>query len=343
MKQVRKYIFTSFILLLILFFTFKSIYDKESLIIIAKNIGKFNIYYFLLCLSIVFIYFVCQGVYMKCILSTLKQKITLKKGVFYSLIEFFYSGITPSSTGGQPVELYYMTKDDIPIRKSYITLILDTLYFKIILLILGIYVLLFKGTYIFDSAFIYQAFFVAGFVFDALLIIVGFLLLFKTNLIKRLFIRLLNFLKRISLFKKSTKKWNPDEIMDLYNDEISFIKSHFKMVFFTFFITFIQRIALFSIIYIVYRSLGFSTYSYLDLLAIQVSVQIAAEVLPIPGGAGLSESMLHHLFIIIFASKMADIGMLLTRTFTFYIPLLSSGLVIVIDFIYHRIRNKSIE
>lgn len=29
----------------------------------------------------------------------------------YSFIGFFYSGITPSATGGQPVQLYYMSKD----------------------------------------------------------------------------------------------------------------------------------------------------------------------------------------------------------------------------------------
>ena len=277
---------------------------------------------------------------MKCILSTLKHKITLKKGIFYSLIEFFYSGITPSSTGGQPVELYYMDKDGIPIRKSYITLILDTIYFKIILLMLGIFVLCFYNSYVFNSAFIYKIFFIAGFVFDALFIILGFLLLFKTNLIKKIFIKLLSFLKRISLFERRTKKLDPDEVMEKYDDEIKFIKSHIKMVLFTFLITFIQRMALFSIIYIVYRSLGFNTYSYLELIAIQVSVQIAAEVLPVPGGAGLSESMLHNLFIVIFASKMADIGMLLTRTFTFYIPLIVSGLIILIEFLYRKLKRK---
>ena len=35
----------------------------------------------------------------------------------------------------------------------------------------------------------------------------------------------------------------------------------------------------------------------------------------------------------IFASKLADVGMLLTRTFTFYIPLLISGLIILIKYL----------
>ena len=59
------------------------------------------------------------------------KEIALKKGVFYALVEFYFSGITPSSTGGQPAELYYMTKDKIPVRTSTIALILTTIYFKV--------------------------------------------------------------------------------------------------------------------------------------------------------------------------------------------------------------------
>ena len=63
---------------------------------------------------------------------------------------------------------------------------------------------------------------------------------------------------------------------------------------------------------------------------LQVSVQVAIEALPLPGGAGLSEGMLHNLFVMLFASKLADVGMLLTRTFSFYIPLIVSGIIILI-------------
>ena len=112
---------------------------------------------------------------MKSILKALKKKITLKRGIFYSLVEFYFSGITPSSTGGQPVQLYYMTKDKIPMRKSYITLMLNTIYFKLIILILGIIILIFKNTYILNHSIVYIIFFILGFVVDSLLVVGCFL------------------------------------------------------------------------------------------------------------------------------------------------------------------------
>ena len=143
-------------------------------------------------------------------------------------------------------------------------------------------------------------------------------------------------MKRFKIFGGKFKNTDTAEVMNRYREEIEFIKTHKKTVFLTFIITFIQRLLLFSIIYVVYRALGYNTYSYLNLLIIQLSVQIAIEALPLPGGAGLSEGMLHHIFIMIFSVQMADTGMLLTRTFTFYVPLLLCGITILMKYVLDR-------
>ena len=255
------------------------------------------------------------------------------------MVEFYFSGITPSSTGGQPVQLYYMTKDNIPIRKSYITLMLNTVYFKLIILIMGIIALICKSNIIFSSRGIYIFFFILGFIFDLFMVLLGLLLVFKQNIVKVIFKKIISIGKKITLFKKKAESLNQEEILRLYNNEIEYISSHKKIVLINFILTFIQRILLFSIAYIVYRSLGFNSYGYFDLLMIQIIVQVSIESFPLPGGAGLSEGLLHNLFVMIFATKYADIGMLLTRTFAFYIPLIICGVIILI---YNIISNKKL-
>ena len=286
------------------------------------------------------IYFLCQGIYMKLILKALNHKITITRGIFYSLVEFFFSGITPSSTGGQPAQLFYMTKDKIPMRKSYITLLLNTIYFKSILLVLGVGVLLCHSSYIINSSFIYRLFFILGISMDLAVVIFGFMLLYKTKWIKKLYLSLVYFANKLKIKKNKIDKKDVDSVLKKYKDEVVFVKSHKRLVFITFLITFIQRIILFSIIYVIYRSLGFNKLTYFDLFAIQIIVQITIESVPLPGGVGISEGMLHGLFVMIFASKMADVGMLLTRTFTFYIPLIISGLVILFEFIYRKYKSN---
>ena len=278
---------------------------------------------------------------MKSILKALKKKITLKRGIFYSLVEFYFSGITPSSTGGQPVQLYYMTKDKIPMRKSYITLMLNTIYFKLIILILGIIILIFKNTYILNHSIVYIIFFILGFVVDSLLVVGCFLLLFKQKFIKGILKFILKICSKFKFLSRKTKDFTITNILNKYRDELKFINNNKKIVIYNFILTFIQRLLLFSIAYIIYRSLGFNKYSYFDLLAIQVSVQIAIEALPLPGGAGLSEKMFHDIFITIFGISIADVGMLLTRTFSFYIPLLVSGIIILINMFISKKKEEA--
>ena len=239
------------------------------------------------------------------------------------------------------MQLYYMTKDNIPIRKSYISLLLNTIFFKLIIVILGVMVLIFNRSYAFGSAFIYKFFFLLGFAFDCILVILGIMLLFKTSLIKTLFIKFVSFFKKFRIFRHRLNRVDTAEVMERYEDEIDFVKTHKKTVFLTFIVTFIQRLLMFSIIYVVYRSLGYNAYNYFELLIIQVSVQIAIEVLPIPGGVGLSEGMLHNIFILLFSAELADTGMLLTRTFSFYVPLIICGLVIFIKYITQKMHTKS--
>ncbi len=327
-------------MVIIVFLTFNIIYDKKSFSVIMKNISNIKLYYIFICLGIISLYFILQGIYMKSILNTLRKKISLKKGIFYSIVEYFFSGITPSSTGGQPAQVYYMTKDGIPARKVYITLMLNTIYFKVIIITLGIVALIFKSNYIFSSRPIYIVFFILGFLTDLFVAIICLLLVFKQKLIKLLLNKLVSIAKHIKIFRKKVENLNVDEITNRYQDEVKFIMSHKRVVFINFIITFIQRLLLFSIAYVIYRALGFNYYNYFELLLIQVVVQISIELAPLSGGVGLSEGMLHNIFTMIFAETFADVGMLLTRAFSFYIPLLVCGIIIVIYNIYLRTKKQ---
>ena len=71
--------FTGLLLILILYLTFSNIYNKDSLRVITENIKNIDIKYILICLFIIFLYFILQGLYMKIILRTLKYNSSLKK------------------------------------------------------------------------------------------------------------------------------------------------------------------------------------------------------------------------------------------------------------------------
>ena len=334
-----KYFLMILFLILIIFLTFKVLYDKESINLIIEHLKTIKYEYTILCIVMMICYYLLQGIYMKLILSTLKQKTSVLKCMFYALVECYFSGITPSASGGQPAELIYMTRDKIPMRKSYITLMLNTIYFKLILLVLGIFALIYKSDFLFNSRYIYIVFFALGFLVDLFVVVICIILVFNQSLIRGIAIKVLNLGKKIPVLRKKIEELDIDEILKRYKEEIIFIADHKKVVVIDFFLAALQRIIYFSIAYVVYRALGFNAYSYIDLLCVQVIVQIGIEAVPIPGGAGVCEGMLHNLFAMIFASKVADLGMLMTRTYTFYIPLIVSGLVVLSYNVFKKRRN----
>ena len=326
------------LLVLIILLTLNSIYDKNSFNTLIHGITNINVIYLSIGLLMMVIYFLLQGYYYKYTFNIFNVKTPYFKSVFYSLVEFYFSGITPSATGGQPVQLYYMTKDKIPIKNSYITLIINTLYFKIAIIVLGILVLIFNNNIIINFKPIHLGFLYFGLICDILFSILLLLFLFNQKLIRKCLTWIFKWFKKFNIFKKYTSK-NIDEILDTYNGDIITLLSNKGRMLFSLFIVFILRIINFSIAYVVYRGLGLSGYSYLDLLAVQISVQLAIEMVPIPGGSYVSEKMFYYIFSIIFVGGFASLGMLITRAIIFYIPILVTGLIIFIYNIVYKVRD----
>ena len=338
----KKYLFMLLLFIIILLLTYHSIFDENSITIIINNISKISITTILLCFLCIICYFLLHGMYFKTTLHSLDINVSFFKCIYYCLIEFYFSGITPSSTGGQPMQLYQMTKDKIPIRKSYITLMLNTIYFKLIVLILGIISFYFTKNHLYNNK-IYLFFFILGIVVDLIIVIGSFLLIFKQSIIKKIIKTSTSKLKKISFFNIKLKDFDVDEFLKKYSNELQYIRKNKKIVIINFFITFIQRLFLFSISYILYSSFGLNEYNYMDLLMIQISVQVAIEALLLPGGSGLSESMLKNMFITIFGMHLCNEAMIFTRTFTFYIPLIISGIIILINKICIKCKKRYIK
>lgn len=103
MKKYIKYIIFFLILLLITIITLLYIISDDTIIVFRELVKNIRIEYIFILLIIVSMYFILQGIYMKVIFKSLGSKISILKGTFYSMIEFYFSGITPSSSGGQPV------------------------------------------------------------------------------------------------------------------------------------------------------------------------------------------------------------------------------------------------
>lgn len=344
MKSKRKYILSFSFFLLMLIITVYVILKNNSLEEIIDVFKKTNKMYIIFGLSMGLIFFGIQGYYLKLILNHLGKKITYLKGIVYSCIEYYFSGITPSSSGGQPVQVYYMRKDKISVGKSSIVVLLTTIIYKFSLIIFGVIAIIFKSNLILGNGEAFNIAFLFGILSNIAVIIGCIFLMFSKNIVRNFLIKCIHILRKLKIIRDSDRLIEKlDKHLEEYSLGAKYIKENIKLSIVTFILTLIQRLAMFSVGFFVYKAIGLSGYSYFDLIAIQIAISIAMDMLPFPGGIGISEVMLLLIYKKIFGEDIAISAMLITRCIGFYFALLLSSIATVINHTFTMKRDRKEE
>ena len=88
-------------------------------------LGTVKIQYILIAVFCMCIYVLCEAINIGRTLKALNEKSTLIKNIKYALIGFFFSAITPAASGGQPMQIYYMYKENISVANSTLALLIN--------------------------------------------------------------------------------------------------------------------------------------------------------------------------------------------------------------------------
>lgn len=300
--------------------------------------------YIFLSLAMVIFYVFFESVAFKIVMKSLKHKITWRGSFAYSSIDYFFSGITPSATGGQPFQVIYMKKDGVPIHKSTIGILLNTIMYKIVLLVLGLFAVLIFPDILGSAGTLGIILFILGFIINIACVVVCYMAIYWKSLITKIGHFLIHKLAKFKIIKNVDKKIiSFDKKMDEYSRSAHYLNENRFVGLKLFVVNLIQRLCLFSITYFVYRALVIgNNESIYYLIAIQVIVALCVDSMPFPGGTGLSEYLLSTLFILVYAGEaMLTSALLLTRGINFYFTLLFTGLVVLANHIRLIIKNKS--
>ena len=99
-----------------------------------RQVKKQYILFAVLAMSI---YILGEAVNITRILKELGEKSKFISNIRYTLIGFFFSAITPAASGGQPMEIYYMHKDDISVAHSTLALLMQLCSLQIVTITVG--------------------------------------------------------------------------------------------------------------------------------------------------------------------------------------------------------------
>ena len=283
---------------------------------------------------LVIVYVCSESVIIKYLLATVQIKVPLINCIRYSFVGFFYSCITPSATGGQPMQIYYMKKQNIDIPTATIILMLVTIEYKFVLVFIGLAVVLFGQGLVQTLTAEVQFFLYLGIALNVFCVGFMSLLVFLPGTAKFLITKGFSLLKKLHLMKeKNNRTERLEQSMEAYKGASKFLQENKLVIFNTTIISFLQRFFLFSITYVVYISFGLSAETFFTITVLQSIISIAVDMLPLPGGMGISEGLYLRIFTPIFGgASMATASLLVSRGFSYYILVIVSGIV---SFITH--------
>ena len=136
MKDYKKTIKNLIIFMLLILITFYIMFKDQDIKEIKNIILNIDLKFLLIGILAMACYTFFESLNIKIVLDTLNdKKVSLLKTIRYSLIGFFFSGITPAASGGQPMEIYYMHKDGIAISISTVALLVELITFQIITIV----------------------------------------------------------------------------------------------------------------------------------------------------------------------------------------------------------------
>ena len=328
-KMVRNFILFALLIFLTLWIMLKDQDAGE----IFRIIGHSNGLFIIIGIICMVIHILLEAVNIRRTLKILGNKIKFKSCLKYALIGFFFSGITPAASGGQPMQIYYMHKDGITVGHSTLALLINLTSMQIVTISVALVSVLINYQYLNKMLIILL---IIGLLLNITALMILLIAIFSRRLSKFLMkvtIRIMKFF-RIKNMDKKIRKIGRE--LGNYQRSAKYIKKNKKLMIKIVLTTLVQFLLNYSVAYWTYRALGFNEHNIIEIITMQSVLFATVSGIPSPGSVGVSEGAFVAIFRNVYPENMIKSATLLNRGINFYIFMLISGILVAVN----QIRGK---
>lgn len=324
-KDRKKTILSAVLFFAVLALTFWYVLRDENLSQVVDSLQDARLVWVIPAVVSVVAFILGESVIIYYLLRKLATKPNFAHCCLYSFVGFFYSAVTPSASGGQPMQVVCMRRDGISGAVSTVVLAIVTVTYKLVLVLMGVAVLVFRPEGIVRYLDGVEGWMYLGLVLNVAFIILLLMAVFHpgtvrggANLISRLLGRFRNSEGLMQKFENTINQ---------YSGTAAFFQNNPRLIVHVFLITLLQRMFLFSVVWYTYLAFGLSGESFFVTVMLYAMISVAADMLPLPGGMGISETLFLAIFEPIFGEALVLPGMLVCRGISYYTQLLISAVM----------------
>ena len=330
MKSRKKIIFNGVFLVVVFALTIYGVFHGEDLSSMMDAIHRADKRWLIPGIALVAFFIWGESIIIWYMMRSSGIQLKKRTCFLFSSVGFFFSCITPSASGGQPMQIYYMKKEKISIPVSTVILMIVTITYKLVLVVIGI------GIAIFGRGFLHKYLegilpvFYLGLALNIFCVTFMTILVFHPLLAKAIMVKGMKLLERLHLVKKKDGRLKKlEDSMDTYRNTAAYLKNNPFVIVKVIGITFIQRMALFAVTWFVYQAFGLHGTGFWEILFLQAVISVSVDMMPLPGGMGISETLFLNIFSPVFGGLLLP-GMVLSRGLGYYGELLISAAFTVV-------------
>ena len=235
----------------------------------------------------------------------------LHEALITTMIGFFYSALTPLSSGGQPFQVLQMRGRGINVGTATSVLMVKFMAWHIALSCVGLMGAVFCGGTLLQESTTMFVLFCIGFLLHLFCAGTGLLLMVRPQLVYRAGRAVVGFVGE-------------------YKQAVAYSLQHRAGMVQIVLVAFVEVTAYLSVTYCVYRGLGFSEVTYPTMTLLQGMLSIGVAFVPLPGASIATEGGFYALFTTYFGDfRLA--GMLVWRFLTYYLVILLGLVAVLVD------------
>ena len=327
-NKIKKTVTNLIIFILLIILTFYLILKDQDVSQIFSIVASVKKEFILVAIFAMCVYILCEAINIRRILNELGEHIKLVSAIKYTLIGFFFSAITPAASGGQPMEIYYMHKDNITVANSTLALLMHLCSFQIVSLTLGI-ISAFIHFDVLKSGLIYL--FILGIFLNSTALGLLIIAIFSKKLSEGLIKFSVKVLKFFRIRDVEGKKEKLEKELASYHTSAIYIKEHKALMIKSISTTAVQLLVFYTIPYWVYLAFGLNSYNIWQILTLQAVLYATVSGIPSPGAVGVSEGGFLGIFRNAFPETIISSAMLLSRGVNFYLLIIISSVIVIIN------------
>lgn len=273
-------------------------------------------------------YTAAEALQIKLILRAMGRRAPYRHCCQVAAAGFYFSSVTPSATGGQPAQVFYLARRGVPAARGALTVLVFTIFHQLASVAWGLGAWLGWPELSAGLGAGFRVLLGCGLAATAVLTGGMTALLVWPAPMARVCRWGLRLGARLKLVRDlSGAERGLEEQMAEYAHGAALLRRRPLLPVWLLALALGQQGARFLIPWAVYRALGLTALGPLPLAATQALVSVAVGYLPIPGAVGASEAAFLSAFRAAFGSELTPAAMLLSRCLSFYLPVAVTALV----------------